>query len=497
MGENRFIGLTIGPIYDTLKLARSTGQMWGASYIFSFLMRNIAQELLKRGIPLLVPYLDSEEYLQLFFSEKEGVGTFHDRIIFSSKEGDFQSLEGIVKEVKGNLAELISKSLRGDHEEIQRFVHDYFQIEYIETILSEEELEDKDKGAIRLMNHLLDTRELNKRYVPKQQRNYLLNVLTNQTVKQSFLADHLPPTVLETSQFPKLEDIGENKRNNSKVSTNRKALKYVAYIYADGDNMGNILCELSQVSNEEFKRFSKEVALFDQEVTSKVREFGGFMIYAGGDDLLFLSPLLKGKETVFELIDELDKLFYQRFRSYLTRNGEKPSMSYGVSIAYRKFPMYEALNSANEQLFVHAKSIAGKNSVAIRLLKHSGSELAANLSKGTYTYKNFKDIVGYQSLERNFLRSVQYKIMADCELLSQIVTCEERINCYFANTFDKDIHKDSVNKEYLGTVSKLLVDISKERQTDTAKDRRLVLEEAYSLLKIANFMCEEGDNYDI
>ncbi|NFP65947.1 type III-B CRISPR-associated protein Cas10/Cmr2, partial [Clostridium botulinum] len=49
MTQNKksYIGVTIGPIYKTIQLAKHTGELWASSYMFSYIMKNIIKEILK------------------------------------------------------------------------------------------------------------------------------------------------------------------------------------------------------------------------------------------------------------------------------------------------------------------------------------------------------------------------------------------------------------------------------------------------------------------
>ena len=40
---NRYIGVSIGPIIETLANTKSTKAIWGASYLFSYLMKDITK----------------------------------------------------------------------------------------------------------------------------------------------------------------------------------------------------------------------------------------------------------------------------------------------------------------------------------------------------------------------------------------------------------------------------------------------------------------------
>ena len=82
--SNTYIGLTIGPIFDTLNLASTPAALWAGSYLFSSLTRTICELLVseKYNIPaeyIVSPYFEPDAPL---LNRKDGVGLFHDRVIF-------------------------------------------------------------------------------------------------------------------------------------------------------------------------------------------------------------------------------------------------------------------------------------------------------------------------------------------------------------------------------------------------------------------------------
>ena len=84
----KYIGATIGPIYNTISRAESTRELWSSSYLFSYIMREIIKELCKKGNKFVLPYT-GDNYLE----GGKGVGLFHDRFIMKVKsEKDFDDI---------------------------------------------------------------------------------------------------------------------------------------------------------------------------------------------------------------------------------------------------------------------------------------------------------------------------------------------------------------------------------------------------------------------
>ncbi|MCS4521186.1 type III-B CRISPR-associated protein Cas10/Cmr2 [Clostridium botulinum] len=147
-----------------------------------------------------------------------------------------------------------------------------------------------------------------------------------------------------------LKQMGERKR--------LKANEYVAIVQADGDSMGRVI-EKFKIHNDreniyvDYKDFSSKLLEYDKNSHEKIKKYGGFTIYAGGDDLLFIAPVItKNKNNIFQLIDALSGLFDNEFK----HEEEKPTTSFGIAIVHHKFPLYYALDEARDLLFNKAKN---------------------------------------------------------------------------------------------------------------------------------------------
>ncbi|MBK9227476.1 MAG: hypothetical protein IPL67_10590 [Ignavibacteria bacterium] len=158
-------------------------------------------------------------------------------------------------------------------------------------------------------------------------------------------------------------------------------------VRADGDNMGSFV-ELLYSQKEGsilLDKFSSKLNEYSYRAIQLVKSFGGVPVYAGGDDLLYFMPVSSRagdnpfSGNTFTLIDELDLLFKKVVltetsinnvieSNFNDANFRKPSISYGVSISYYKFPLNQALAEGNDLLFSEAKS-GEKDVVAFSVLK--------------------------------------------------------------------------------------------------------------------------------
>ena len=95
---NKYIAVTIGPIFDTVNLASSPSALWAASYLFSMLSKNICQTLTDNGVAkddIISPFFDPGDEL---LNKNDGVGLFHDRIIFSADHFSIEDFNDKIKD---------------------------------------------------------------------------------------------------------------------------------------------------------------------------------------------------------------------------------------------------------------------------------------------------------------------------------------------------------------------------------------------------------------
>ena len=141
---------------------------------------------------------------------------------------------------------------------------------------------------------------------------------------------------------------------------------------------------------EKLRKFSEMMLAYGLEAKKEIKDYGALPVYIGGDDLLFFAPVASynGKAdfmTIFDLVAKLDTCFHSFFP--LSRNS--PTLSYGISISYYKYPLNEALKKSYDLLltakdrFAHdlCKTHPHKNAIAFKMLKHSGQSFGAIIDK--------------------------------------------------------------------------------------------------------------------
>lgn len=357
----KYVGITIGPIHDTMMLSSKPAALWGASFLFSYLGKELCirmQKMYADQCDIIVPFADfssndKENYLSKM---KDGVGLIHDRIIavvhFEGTESAIidNVRKNIIDPVRKNFVQNILEAIDEKSDIARQELEDYFQIYAVCMELAE------GSEIVPAISGVLDVLELEKQFIPESTQDYLQLFLENKILKNCFLTKdicHERWQILKNDRTIKsIEDISGKK-------------PYFALVQADGDGMGKVLCSLKTA--EQVKQFSQKCIRYSAKASEVIEMHGGVTIYAGGDDLLFLMPVEKEKTDILSIVLELRKVFADEFTEaeYAACN-----VSYGIQIVYNKFPLYEAFDMVSGLLFGKAKE--KRNSCAVAVQKHSG-----------------------------------------------------------------------------------------------------------------------------
>lgn len=377
-----YIGITIGPIYSTMELTSSPAGLWGASYLFSTISRELCVALVEEGIPaekFLAPFFlmqdgklvlseDSSDICEVM--RKKGVGLFHDRIIFCADgvENAIAKINNARERVLNELAVKLSAAVECDCAD---WLKRYFRI-----LATEVSVETGNSPLVE-QGKVLSALELEPQFPVSEKYNHLLslfenpiNTSKNAVLKDSFLRLECGDEwmLFRNQNSDMIRDLTVLANQYQKVE--KKYQQYYAVLKSDGDSMGKIL--QSRTSDEEIRAYSRKCLTFCAEAAQMVQSFGGMPIYAGGDDLMVLLPVVgQENKSIFALIEELRKQFNKVFESERENLDGKPTISFGVAIQYYKSPLYEALERADTMLR-RSKSTEDKNACYLSIQKHSG-----------------------------------------------------------------------------------------------------------------------------
>ena len=479
--KEKYIAITIGPIFETLSLVSKPAGLWGASYLFSYITEQLTKKIQeKQGYEILTPYFEFDEVDGAFYQASRGAGFYHDHIIV--KNGDLECIGTIIKKVKAELGENIYYALRYDIKneysednkegnrgesiaEASTESEDKYDInkvktyinDYIRIYATEYETEESEISVINELSVLFDGMELRCQTVPVEKENYIASFLDNDKIRYSFLVERLKnkgpgdwQLFRNTSDYgiKTLPDIARSDGDPKQW----KRYSYYAYVISDGDHMGTVLSQLK--STESVRSFSQNCLLYNTKACKCIEEYGGIVVYAGGDDLRFLVPLTKYdrdagcQKTVFDLIMEIKECFEDVF--VVKREGvnisASPTISFGVAITYHKYPLYETGNMAEDLLFTAKDS--GRDSLSIYVQKHSGQSakfVIHNLSKSKNTnglLSDLRDVIGARinntSMNSVLSHITQYTGLLDFAMQQQQRGDSGPIDSFFKNVFADD-----------------------------------------------------------
>lgn len=519
-----YAGITVGPIVDTMMMTSTPGGLWCASYFFSQVTRDLCLALRSEKLDILT--LPEGHDLA---APMGAAGTYHDRIYFCaelSEDEASQRIESAIKKALNERAGEIATALGVTAKEAADSLNDIMQIHY--TLFTDSAV--KQKGIAKTLADALDALELVQNIKAEQSDNILRRLLRGTQDEANIYIKKYPAllSLAASGTFPlvsgnddvKLRDISSIARGGSKG----KAGKYFAIVQCDGDNMGKVIGGTDPNASLEsqaqrIRDFSGFCMEYTTKATAQVNAFGGVVIYAGGDDLLFLAPIYgNDNENVWSLCKNIGETFNEVFKESRFGNealDPKPSLSFGLSVNYIKFPLYEAFDDARALLFGKAKGFGSKNNVAVKLHKHSGQaagfvcHLASGVeNEGVFDsflnfLKDFVDKASDSKAEDQLIHSVLYHLENQHSLFDAAMElCEKdggtAVQNAFVNAFDNAGQAEAAKQNE--RLAELAIAIASEfkdgrikgigQKDDGKAESRLYA--LTSMLRTIKFLTEEG-----
>ncbi len=530
-------GITIGPVYETILSANSPVSLWYSSILFSKIAFDIIKELKNRfsDFEVVSPYYyDNEDF-------SDGIGKYPDRIIFLTSNVEKDSLNCALKEVFDSVKRSITMLIKSDLNIIknvdfsENYLISYFN-RYLQFNYYFEEFDGKNFGKkIISIQSNLSFIELSKTFnkeieiksfgKKRKKKDPLIALYSgfdynpNYMVKESLLfksycsrnmfngVDYLEDNrQLESNVSPNLIKIEEfAKLANDKLIDN-KIGKYIAFVKADGDNFGKYINSITD--KEVMNSFSKKIYNFSDKVSKVIKDYGAAIYYVGGDDLLFLAPLKNNNKNknIFDLCSDISELF----NTELNQGGKNDlKISFGISIKYYKFPIYESLNISDDMLYKSKELFksSGKGATSIHIFKNSSKGLSL-------AFKNSELKIIAEAIhatckeEESVIRAVIYKLRDYSELFKSD-KLDFKVNSCFDSTVDNifsnilDAYNVDNNLFYEKFIKELYTNIRKNSHKykikvggkffysvkNNIEDNLLVL---ITVLKISKLYIEEG-----
>ena len=459
----KYTAINIGPIVATLRMARKPRELWAASFLFSHLMKCIYIEVEKAGKKIISPAKPKQA--------KNRVGIYPDRIYI---EGEFD-----VKKLLNEAMATFYFDLHGDGLKNSNNPDlDYFNLM---SVSCEAE---KVSKAISDLNQKLDVMEMCNFAADKDAAQTIYKIISKKVFSTLFqLArdeDKFP--------IPDLATIAKRQLDAHPETIKKSHHNYCCIVQADGDNVGKTLSHES-LSNGNVLEISNALVSFGVKATTLIEDFGGLPIYAGGDDLLFIAPVIgKDGTHIFNLLEDIEndafKGVYDAVKTLNLKddknNDIEASLSFGISMNYHKHPLYEALESARHLLFDVAKKIDKKKAVACSLRKHSGGtfDIAFSL-KDTDLKQQFTELIS-ATTDNDTVSAIAHKIRQEEELVSIVLKngSQGRLNALFEKVLELDAEKEG----YFNAVKKLMPILFKEI------GEKNYSQTLYCLLRIAKFI---------
>lgn len=135
---------------------------------------------------------------------------------------------------------------------------------------------------------------------------------------------------------------------------------FYAILLMDGDSLGELLRKSGTAVSNALDRFTKKVP-------DLVDNHNGFLIYAGGDDVLALLPL----EDALQCAADIRQCYLDAFAA----QNLPSTISAAVEYAHVKMPLTRILRDAHSLLDDIAKEERGRDAIAVRVWKPGGQAL--------------------------------------------------------------------------------------------------------------------------
>ncbi|MDM8562796.1 type III-B CRISPR-associated protein Cas10/Cmr2, partial [Candidatus Marithioploca araucensis] len=138
---------------------------------------------------------------------------------------------------------------------------------------------------------------------------------------------------------------------------------FYAILMMDGDSLGS---KMSIPENQE--PISDALKDFTASVPEIVTQQCGFLVYAGGDDVLAILPL----ERAFACAIQIRERYQKCFQATENKDIANSTISAAVEFAHIKMPLTKILRDAHQLLDNVAKEGCGRDAIAVRVWKPGG-----------------------------------------------------------------------------------------------------------------------------
>lgn len=145
---------------------------------------------------------------------------------------------------------------------------------------------------------------------------------------------------------------------------------FYALLLMDGDSLGS---QMSDASKQQ--PISAALNKFTKGVVDHVAEHNGFLVYAGGDDVLAMLPIDTALPCALALRNFYANCFAEQNQNKERKNHITSSLSGAIEFAHVKRPLTSVLHDAHQLLDDVAKDATGRDALAIRVWQPGGMHL--------------------------------------------------------------------------------------------------------------------------
>ncbi len=219
--------------------------------------------------------------------------------------------------------------------------------------------------------------------------------------------------------------------------------KYLAAIAFDGDSIGKWVNgdDLAPGVDLRTHHTAFSAALSDFALI-RVRDIvdsnDGFLIYAGGDDVVALTPA----DVALACANELREAFRMATASIKNKDGNCPDASAGIAIAHFKAPLQDLIRAA-QAAEKNAKNEVGRPAFSITLMKRSGEISLWGAKWGDHA-TGLHDAVFKAMTDGSLRAKFPHRV---CQLLEPYLTVRTGISKQ-ADAIDAATARDLIAKEF-------------------------------------------------
>ena len=428
MYDKELLLFQLGPVQEFIAQAEKIGDLWAGSYLLSSIVWAGLQVIPDKEKSMVFPDL-STDAVKIALEEKK-IPTIPNRFLSWVPKGQGVAVaRSVINACKIKLLEFAQKAdlPKGWEPQVERFLQTSW------AILPEEE-QTGDMGAdYKAVGRKLAMRRNVRDFVPWQEVEGL------QTATKDFLSGK------ESALKNKLGAMNLIKRSLSgmreKVNVGIKET-YLAVIAMDGDKMGETLSKFK--TEDEHRKFSSSLAEFANSVNEIVEKHNGYLIYAGGDDVLAVVP---ATEAIY-CANELREKFSEKVNGL--------AASAGIAVGHRSVPLQDLVHKAHSAE-ARAKSNYNRNALAMSVFKRSGEILEWGCKWNSSAFEIYDMMRNFS--EKELSNRFPYKL---AELLQPYGTLSAKMKdvavLEFEHAWKRSSSRD-MDAEFADAVSKYLDEV--------------------------------------